>query len=94
MPRLRRLPAGRRSLRHDKADETHAELWHVSTMAARKRRDPMSGTLMDDEPEWITRLMGNPETRRILNRMESHLGCVSCRGKLVDGRCYTCDPPV
>ena len=31
--------------------------------------------------------------RRILNRLEPHLGCVVCRGRLdANGRCSACDP--
>jgi hypothetical protein len=29
---------------------------------------------------------------RVLNRLESHLGCVVCRGPLTEGVCPTCDP--
>lgn len=29
--------------------------------------------------------------RRVLNRLEPHLGCVVCRGPLIDGRCAECD---
>jgi tRNA G26 N,N-dimethylase Trm1 len=29
---------------------------------------------------------------RMLNRLEPHLGCVVCRGLLIDGICPTCDP--
>ena len=33
------------------------------------------------------------ENRKILNRLESHLGCVVCRGPLtLDGACLVCDP--
>lgn len=28
----------------------------------------------------------------VLNRLESHLGCVICRGPLADGRCPKCQP--
>lgn len=28
--------------------------------------------------------------RDVLNRLDSHLGCVTCRGPLVDGRCPNC----
>jgi hypothetical protein len=28
----------------------------------------------------------------VLNKLESHLGCVICRGPLTDGRCPDCQP--
>ena len=30
--------------------------------------------------------------RAVLNKVESHLGCVECRGPVVDGSCPACDP--
>ncbi len=32
------------------------------------------------------------ENRAVLNRLESHLGCVACRGPLTNGVCPRCDP--
>jgi hypothetical protein len=32
------------------------------------------------------------EHRKVLNRLEPHLGCVVCRGPLTEGVCPTCDP--
>jgi hypothetical protein len=32
------------------------------------------------------------ENITVLNRMESHLGCVVCHGPLTDGRCPKCQP--
>lgn len=43
------------------------------------------------EPGWTQALMDRH--RDVLNRLEPHLGCVTCKGKLVDdGICPTCDP--
>lgn len=43
-------------------------------------------------PEFKERLRSNIDKHRdVLNRLESHLGCVTCRGPLVDGRCERCD---
>lgn len=42
--------------------------------------------------ETVKRLTEEPGTRRAMNLLESHLGCVRCRGSLTDGRCLKCDP--
>jgi hypothetical protein len=28
----------------------------------------------------------------VLNKLDSHLGCVKCKGPLTDGRCPKCQP--
>lgn len=39
--------------------------------------------------EWLRRLV--TRHRRVLNRLEPHLGCVVCGATLIDGECQACD---
>lgn len=52
---------------------------------------------MSDQPEGAVgreRLIRETMTSHmgILNKLDSHLGCVACRGPLTDGRCPKCQP--
>lgn len=59
--------------------------------------DPVRLPEEDEDPNqglplkrgWVAELVRRH--RRVLNRLDSHLGCVVCRGALVEGRCGRCD---
>ena len=48
---------------------------------------------LDDAIEQARKRLSPGLAERIHNRLESHLGCVVCRGRLdANGRCPACDP--
>jgi len=43
------------------------------------------------DADFATRIRESMERNRdVLNSMESHLGCATCRGPLIDGACPLC----
>ena len=50
------------------------------------------GERVSDVPSLSERIKGTVRRyHRVLNRLESHLGCVLCHGPLTDGVCRACD---